>query len=203
MSSGANNPVMPPGRAPPEPPRPGCHVTAAHRTTIFVRDQERSLELYRDLLGMKIFFDNCWNNEGINAIMGTEGETLRAVVLEASDGLYGKLGLYQLSAASVAEAGPPDLNRGTNVGDVAIVFVTDRIDDLAARVKAAGHPIVSEPAALWRNPDYEVQGREMLFRDPDGVLVNLVQPGTPKRKAKRQTGGAQQAGDVEAGERRS
>ncbi len=183
MGPAPNTPVMRPGRPASEPPQPGSHVTAMHRATIFVRDQEKSLKLYRDLLGMKVFFDNYWDNDSINAIMATQGETLRAVALEGNEGLYGKLGLYQLSAASVARAGAPDQSPITHVGDFAVVFVTDRIDDLTARLRAEGYPIVSEPFALWNSPDYEVQAKEMLFRDPDGVLVNLVQPGVPKVKA--------------------
>ena len=183
MNSVANTPIMRSGRPASEPPQPGSHVTAMHRATIFVRDQERSLELYRDLLGMRVFFDNYWDNDSINAIMATQGETLRAVALEGNEGLYGKLGLYQLSVASVARAGPPDRSSVTHVGDFAVVFVTDQIDGLTARLREAGHPIVSEPSALWHSPDYEVQAREMLFRDPDGVLVNLVQPGVAKEKA--------------------
>jgi len=114
--------------------------------------------------------------------MGTKGETLRAIVVESGDGVFGKLGIYQLSAASVAKAGPPDLSTTTKVGDFAIVFTTNDIDGYTAKIKAAGYPIVSPPVVLRPNPANEVQAREMMFRDPDGVLVNLVQPGVPKRK---------------------
>jgi catechol 2,3-dioxygenase-like lactoylglutathione lyase family enzyme len=160
----------------------GFGVSPINRATIFVRDQERSLKLYRDLLGMHVFFNNYWDNGGINAIMNTQGETLRAIVVESGDGVFGKLGIYQLSAASVAKAPPPEQSTTTKVGDFAIVFTTNDIDGFTARIKAAGYPIISPPVVLKENPAYEVQGREMMFRDPDGVLVNLVQPGVPKRK---------------------
>lgn len=178
----ANIPVLPPGRPLWEPPQPGFRVTAMHRATIFVRDLEKSLKLYRDILGMTIFFDNSWNNDGINAIMATQGETLRAVVLEGSEGFYGKLGIYQLSAESVVKALPPDQSATTKVGDFSVVFVTDQIDDIAMKLKAAGYPVLSEPSSFWHRSDYEIQAKEMLFRDPDGVLVNLVQPGLPKKQ---------------------
>ena len=63
-----------------------------------------------------------------------------------------------------------------------MVFGTNDIDNLTAKIKAAGYPIISPPVVLRENPDMEVQGREMMFRDPDGILVNLVQPGVPKKK---------------------
>ena len=84
----------------------GFKITPMNRATIFVRDQEASLKLYRDILGMRVWFNNFWDNDGINAIMNTKGLTLKAIALES----------------------------------------------------------------------------EMMFRDPDGVLVNLVQPGVPKKK---------------------
>ena len=66
------------------------------------------------------------------------------------------------------------------MGDFAVVLATDRIDAVAARLKAEGYPIVSPPTVLVVNPAYAVQQREMMFRDPDGVLVNLIQPGVPR-----------------------
>lgn len=160
-----------------QPPEPGYHVTAIHRTSIFVRDREASLRLYRDILGMKVYFDNAWDNPGINAVMGTRNETLRATVLEGSGSpLYGKFGIYQLSPAAVAKAGPPERSTRVKAGDAAIVFAVDDIDALVAKIRAAGFPIISPPTTLANNPNYRVQAREMLFRDPDGILVNLVQP---------------------------
>jgi catechol 2,3-dioxygenase-like lactoylglutathione lyase family enzyme len=160
----------------------GFGVSPINRATIFVRDQEKSLKLYRDLLGLHVFFNNYWDNGGINAIMNTHGETLRAIVVESGDGVFGKLGIYQLSAASVAKAPPPEQSTTTKVGDFAIVFTTNDVDGYTAKIKAAGYPIISPPVVLKENPAYEVQGREMMFRDPDGVLVNLVQPGILKTK---------------------
>lgn len=161
----------------PELPAEGFHATAMHRATIFVRDRAKSMKLYRDILGMRVFFDNFWDSPPINAIMGTSGETLRGTVLEGSGSpLYGKLGIYQLSPASVRRAGAPSRSRKAQVGDIAVVFVVDDIDRLAGLIKAGGYVIISPPTILRRNPSYKVQGREMLFRDPDGILVNLIQP---------------------------
>lgn len=160
-----------------EPPESGFHATAMHRATIFVRNRAKSMKLYRDILGMRPYFDNYWDSPPINAIMGTKSETLRATVLEGSgSALYGKLGIYQLSTASVRRAGPPSRSRRAEVGDVAVVFVVDDVDRLAARINAGGYVVVAPSTVLRHNPNHKVQGREMLFRDPDGILVNLIQP---------------------------
>ena len=159
----------------------GFKITPMNRATIFVRDQEASLKLYRDILGMRVWFNNFWDNDGINAIMNTKGLTLKAIALESGDSVFGKLGIYELGKE--AEKAPkPEQSTVTKTGDFAIVFSTNDIDALTAKIKAAGYPIVSPPVVLKENPDMEVPGREMMFRDPDGVLVNLVQPGVPKKK---------------------
>ncbi len=183
QSAGVPAPGSPPptARKPTPPPEPGMKLTAMNRATFFVRNQEESLKLYRDLLGLKVYFNNFWDNAGINEVMGTKGETLNAIVLEGSgDPVFGKLGIYQLSAASVAKAPPPSRSTTTDVGDAAVVFTTNDIDNLYAKIKAAGYVIISAPATLNPNPANRVQAKEMQFRDPDGTIVNLVQAGVPK-----------------------
>ena len=149
------------------------------RATIFVRDQAKSLALYRDLLGMNVFFDHYWDNEGINAIMATHHATLHAVVLGSGDHVFGRLGIYQLDAASVAKSPPPVRDTTTKTGDFALVFRVRHLDMLYAKLKAAGYPIVSAPTVLKPDPAKTRQQREMMFRDPDGVLVNLIEPALP------------------------
>lgn len=170
-----------PGEHAAAPVQPGYKITPMNRATIFVRDQEASLKLYRDILGMKVWFNNHWDNDGINAIMNTKGLTLQAIALESGDSVFGRLGIYQLGKEA-QKAPKPEQGTVTKTGDFAIVFSTNDIDALTAKIKAAGYPIISPPVVLKENPDMEVQGREMMFRDPDGVLVNLVQPGVPKKK---------------------
>lgn len=148
------------------------------RATIFVRDIEASLRLYRDILGLRPSFDNYWRGPAINRIMGTDGRELRAVVLMAGQSTVGNLGIYQIyrepGAPPAAAAG-----RDTRIGDVAVVFPTNDIWNLTKRIEAAGYPIVSPPVVLVERPNMRQQGVEMMFRDADGVLVNLVQPGVP------------------------
>lgn len=183
-NAGTRYPDGPPptARKPTPPVEPGMKTTPMNRATFFIRDQEKSLKLYRDILGMKVFFHNYWDNDGINEVMNTKGESLNAVVLESSnDVAFGKLGLYELSPASVAKAPKPSTSLTTDVGDSAIVFTVNDIDGLFAKIKAGGYVILSAPAALAQNPLYAVQGMEMQFRDPDGIIVNLVQPGVLKK----------------------
>ena len=173
--------------AAPTTPRPptvfqdGQKLAPMARATIFVRDIEASLKLYRDILGLKPMFDNHWKGKGINMIMGTDGKELRATVLMAGDSVQGNLGIYQL----YNEKGtPPPAPKGTDtrIGDVAVVFPTNDIWNLTKKIQDAGYEMISPPVSLIERPEYQVQPVEMMFRDPDGVLVNLVQAGVLKTK---------------------
>ncbi len=157
----------------------GHVVSPIARATIFVRDLDESLKLYRDILGLKPWFDNYWKGPGINAIMGTDGRELRATVLRSGDTAFGNIGLYQLYKEE-GTAPQPSQRNDTVTGDVAVVFHTTEIDRLTAEIVAAGYAMISPPVVLMPRGNMEVQGREMMFRDADGVLVNLVQSGIPK-----------------------
>lgn len=174
--------LMPAGSqtVPATPPsfQPGQRLAPMARATIFVRDIDASLALYRDILGLRPSFDNYWRGTAINRIMGTEGRELRAVVLMAGESTIGNIGIYQI----YREPGPPPAaaaGRDTRIGDVAVVFPTNDIWNLTKRIEAAGYAIVSPPVVLVERPNMRQQGVEMMFRDADGVLVNLVQPGVP------------------------
>ena len=159
----------------------GQKLAPMARATIFVRDIDASLKLYRDILGLKPMFENYWKGKGINAIMGTDGKELRATVLMAGESVVGNIGIYQLYKEKGTPP-PPPRGSDTRIGDVAVVFPTNDIWGLTQKIKDAGYQIISPPVALIERPDMEVQGVEMMFRDADGLLVNLVQAGVPKKK---------------------
>ena len=61
---------------------------------------------------------------------------------------------------------------------VLIEFRVEDVDGEAARLRAAGVELVLEPTTQpWGN-------RSVLFRDPDGNLVNFFTPVTPETKQK-------------------
>ena len=163
------------------PPRfsVGQKLAPLARATIFVRDISRSLVLYQQILGMQVMFDHLWTGDRINSILGRDGLGLRAVVLMSGVSAQGNLGLYQLTDDRVARAKPVSAG-GASAGDFALVFPTNNIVDLTREIEAAGYEIVSPVVNLLERLDYAVQPAEMMFRDDDGILVNLVQAGVRK-----------------------
>ena len=164
----------------PRPPfEENFNLAPLARATIFVRDIDQSLKLYKDILGLKPMFDNYWKGEGINAIMGTKDKELRATVLMAGESVQGNLGIYQLYNEK-GLAPKPVQTSDTRIGDFALVFPTNDIHRLTKEIIAAGYTIISPPVPLIEREEYSEQPVEMMFRDPDGVLVNLVQAGKLK-----------------------
>ncbi len=105
---------------------------------------------------------------------------LSAVILQSGNSVIGNIGIYEIVCDDRSSLSPPSDRVDTATGDFAVVFISNDIDGLTTRVRAAGYPLISPPMVLYPREDAEVQTREMLFRDRDGVLVKLVELGVPR-----------------------
>jgi catechol 2,3-dioxygenase-like lactoylglutathione lyase family enzyme len=77
------------------------------------------------------------------------------------------------STATVALFGPGAAGPGEN-RSLILEFRVDDVDREFDRVKALAREVVQEPTTMpWGN-------RSLLFRDPDGTLVNFFTPLTPE-----------------------
>jgi catechol 2,3-dioxygenase-like lactoylglutathione lyase family enzyme len=61
-----------------------------------------------------------------------------------------------------------------NIGEGVLVFNRPDLDALAARLAALGHGFVSGPERLVDTPQRRIN-REVMLRDPDGVLINIIE----------------------------
>jgi catechol 2,3-dioxygenase-like lactoylglutathione lyase family enzyme len=156
----------------------GFKVAPLSRATIFVRDRTEALRLYRDILGLRVRVEREFGDERFNRIMGTQNLRARVSILQSGDTVYGNIGIFELVGEDRAGVPGPSREPAARTGDVAVVFFTNDMDGIAARVSAGGYTIVAPPMVLFPDPKFAVQPREMLFRDRDGVLVNLIQPGS-------------------------
>jgi len=150
------------------------------RATIFVRNQDESLKLYRDILGLRVRRDSRFDDPRFNQVQGTKNLGIKVKILQSGDVVYGNVGLFELQGDDRKQT-PPALRQTSVVtGDIAVVFMTTDIMGITAKLKAAGYAIISEPMVLFPNDAMEIQPLEMLFRDSDGILVNLIQAGRKK-----------------------
>ncbi|HSJ78261.1 MAG TPA: VOC family protein, partial [Erythrobacter sp.] len=59
--------------------------TDVRRATIIVRDMEKSLALYRDVIGLQVNYDTTVETSGVALPAGEPGATARLVLLNAND----------------------------------------------------------------------------------------------------------------------
>jgi len=167
---------------PPSPPvvyAPGQRMQPMARATTFSRDRDKMIALYKDLLGLNQLMDNYWKGVGINRIKNTEGLEQRAAIFMAGLSNSGNLGIYQLYFEKL-KIPPPNTSTTVRAGEAAVVFATKDINRIYEGVKKLNLVVLSPPVALVNDPNMKQQQMELLFRDPDGTLVNIIQAGVPK-----------------------
>jgi len=152
------------------------------RTTLIVRDIERSLPFWRDALGLNVVYD-----EMIERPLDPEQpeggkRSLRLVLMRANDSFVGAVGLLEY-----VNPRRPERVAGEDrpiVGDFIMVVNAKDLDTRWDEVKAVpGVKVLSEPTRI----EYPAPGGQgvipvmvTMVRDPDGYFVELNQIlGTP------------------------
>lgn len=137
-----------------------------------VRDMDRSLAFYRDVLGLHVSLDAI---EELPSIAGAPPLRRRGVYLRWREGADESFIVLdqQLSQAPFGEP-PKTFQVGTHHWGLWV----DDVEGMVARAEAAGVPIVVRPA----NGDTLAYGepaggtvRTAFLRDPDGNIVQLDQ----------------------------
>jgi len=143
------------------------------RTTLVVRDIERSLPLYRDGLGLKVIYDQLIGG-GPQPDGRTSPPTVRLVLLRANDDFIGVLGLMQ--RLNLEQAPPPPEFRRAGPGGLILVFNIQDLEQRFARIEATPFVTVAEKP---RRIDYPATGGgtiPVLFSavwDADGNFIEL------------------------------
>jgi len=145
------------------------------RTTLIVRDAERSLAFYRDVLGMTVWYDDAIVLGGVTLPVGASGDRTRLVVMRALDPVVGMIGLLQFTAPPLPA--PPAERTSLGIGDVLFVMQTDNVAAVHARLRTWGARVQAEPHA------FEVRGADgqllrmttLSFWDPDGYFFEINQ----------------------------
>lgn len=135
------------------------------RTTLLVRDLDRSLAFYRDALGLKVVLDT--------GSMRPDSGT-RLLILCANDDFIGCVGL--LRRADLPTDTPVERRRPT-FGDVYLVFNVMDLEKRFERARAVPGVVVdSEPDFSIQPPEPGSGGVTVIGSnvwDPDGYFVEL------------------------------
>jgi catechol 2,3-dioxygenase-like lactoylglutathione lyase family enzyme len=152
------------------------------RTTLIVRDIERSLPFWRDALGLAVVYDEMIERPLDPERPDGEKRSLRLVLMRANDSFIGAVGLLEYVSPR-----RPERVAGEDrpiVGDFIMVVNAKDLDTRWDKVKSVpGARVLSEPSRV----EYPAPGGNgvipvmvSMVRDPDGYFVELNQIlGTP------------------------
>ncbi len=152
--------------------------TDFRRVTMLVNEIDTPLKIYRDILGMSVYYDQEIVVSGVGLPAGEPDSKTRLVILQCNDPYIGMLGILQYLDPPLPEPVPrPQPNR-VRTGEV--VFVMHNEDVPAAYEKLRdidGVEIVSEPHLSEYPKDdgsvFRVLG--CSFFDPNGYFIELNQ----------------------------
>jgi len=144
---------------------------------IGVSDVERSKTFYTDVLGFRSMFDRPPTRQPGDQL-GLEGEIeLQAAYLDDPRGTGAfMLELMQLleRPASGPPSGPP-ASAANQLGMYRLALYTDDIDRDYADLVARGVRCLTPPATLEMGPGIPPL-RALMFEDPDGTVLELIEP---------------------------
>jgi catechol 2,3-dioxygenase-like lactoylglutathione lyase family enzyme len=150
--------------------------TDIRRLTILVRDMETSLQLYRDVLGLKVNYDQQLTTSGVALPAGVPGNKVRLVLLNGNDTWVGWIGLMHYLDPPLPPA-PPITRLG--IGGHVIVTNTDDAAKRCAMAKSVPGvrftAEVREQIYPGRNGGPPIKVMGCNFFDPDNTLIELNQ----------------------------
>jgi catechol 2,3-dioxygenase-like lactoylglutathione lyase family enzyme len=150
------------------------------RITLWVRDIDASLAVYRDALGLVVLEDKRLTGPQIARMVGLEQAELRIVHLGPAGSSHGWVGLYAIeNTAPQPMAALPPAGGFPRYGQATLVFTTGHLAQILPRLRAlATVRFITEPTEYIKTTpgDATPPGKysEVIFFDPDGVPVSLM-----------------------------
>lgn len=148
------------------------------RTTMLVNDIEPSLQIYRDILGMSVHYDEEIVVAGDGLPAGEPNSLTRLVMLKCKDDFIGMLGILQYIDPPLPEPPPRSDPNRVRIGESVYVLhhedvkgVYERLQDVPG-IEMVCEPVISE----YPKPDggvFRVLG--ISFFDPSGYFCEVNQ----------------------------
>ncbi len=143
------------------------------RTTLVVRDIDKSLPLYRDALGLQVIYDELIGG-GTDADGKAKQPTVRLVLLRANDTFIGVLGLMQ--RLNIPPSPAPQFGKAMPGQPIIVMNVAD-LDARFATIESTPHVTVDTRPVMIEYPAPGGGGKiPVLFSavwDADGNYIEL------------------------------
>ena len=155
-------------------------TTPGSRITLFCRDLEKSLALYRDILGFEEVESKTIQTKAFNELMNIHDENcfVRISYLQSDRSDHGLIALFEINSSEL------DKNQSIQTtqiqyGQSVIVLSTKDHKKIYQELKKKDYTFLVEPTEYEKLEDSEYikDGlyKEMSFYDPDGFLINLIE----------------------------
>jgi catechol 2,3-dioxygenase-like lactoylglutathione lyase family enzyme len=169
-------------------------IAPVHHVTLSVRDLDRSIAFYRDVLGYRQTMDAPVDRPEYSSYLRlSAGMTGRMAMLQAEGPTIGMIELIEWDPP-LAETTPPKRPGDPGVFMFALEVVDETLQDVQARLAEQGVEFWAEPIHI------ELDGyppfRGAVLADPDGNLIELIQ--LPSREEIRSFRDAMRARAAEA-----
>lgn len=142
-------------------------ATGLHHVGVTVSDLDRSLEFYADVFDVHPELDLEIDPATVERATRVVGSTCRLAFVRLPDGVVIELLEYSKKGRDYALS-------NNDVGAAHPCFLVSDIDAAYARLQARGADCYHEPTEIPGGP---LEGyRFFYFEDPDGLVVELLQP---------------------------
>lgn len=146
-------------------------VTGIHHTSFTVPDLDRSLEFFRDRLGLEVLFVREITAEYFGAIVGLPGCVVKAALLRLPGGQH-HVELFQyLTPPTVAT---DHRLRPCDAGSHHLSLLVTDLAELCRELRGHGVELLSDPVAITSGPNAGAWA--VYLRDPNDILIELFQP---------------------------
>lgn len=145
-----------------------AEVTGFFHGGITVKDMDKSLDFYREGLGLTMKFDRILDASYLNVVLNLTHSAIRVVFLDIPGGGYVELLEYQGIERLNASSRPCDFGAGH------LCLYVDAFDEIAERMFAKGYHARSEGCVdITAGPN--AGARSIYLVDPDGYNIELFQ----------------------------
>ena len=129
------------------------------RTTLIVRDIERSAHWYEQVGGMTRYYDSEYILSGTGLAAGKEGDVTPLIIMQCDDPEIGMIGLLQWLDPPLPA--PPEIPTSITYGNPTFVVSTDDAAEVWRRAVELGSHVQTEP-------------HEWSTAGPDGKMLNFI-----------------------------
>lgn len=152
--------------------------TDFRRATMMVNEMEPALSIYRDILGMDVYYDDEIIVSGKGLPAGEPDSKTRLVILKCNDPYIGMLGILQYVDPPLPAPAPRPVPNRVRAGETVFVMHNEDVKAVYQKLKTIdGIELVCEPHVSEYPKDdggvFRVLG--ISFFDPNGYFVELNQ----------------------------